>query len=82
MDKQRLQELAGNQRVYLPMRWYDFLLALVVANLASGFIMQGMTYTGDSWTAPFVYGLIGGSLINAWLKDYCPWRRKQEIKKL
>jgi len=82
VDKHRLQELAGNAPVPLPMRWFDYYAVFIVADWSSALLFTGINYEGTYRIAPVL--LVGAAvlLIQAWIKIYCPFRREQELKRL
>lgn len=61
------------------MRWYDYVLAVLLADLIQSFFFAAMFAT--TWWGPMVYGLIAGMLWQAWSTDYCAFRLRQEMKK-
>jgi hypothetical protein len=79
MDRERLQELAGNTPAKLHMRYYDWAAAFFIADTSSELILLGMFYDGTSWIAPYFLIGWGYIMINGWTKIYCPLRRQQEI---
>ena len=56
---------------WVMIRWYDYVLAILAADIMTGFIFSGSIFGG--FAAYFVYG--------AWLDFYCQWRLKQEYGK-
>jgi hypothetical protein len=82
MDLNRLQKLAGIEpkRPKRPkIRWYDYILALVTADIILTFLLLGGSST--TWWEPIVYGLSAGALARFWNDVYCDIRLRQEIKR-
>jgi hypothetical protein len=59
-------------------RWYDYVLAVIAADFILGFMLWGFMST--TWWEPMVAGLLAGMIWQAWSKDYCAYRLRQEIK--
>jgi hypothetical protein len=60
-------------------RWYDYALAVLAADFMVGFLLWGFTAT--TWWEPMVAGLLAGFIWQAWSKDYCAFRLRQEYGK-
>ena len=58
-------------------RWYDYLLAILAADLILAFMLAGFDST--TWWEPLLYGLLAGMVWQAWKIDYCTFRLRQEI---
>lgn len=57
-------------------RWYDWVFAVLVADLIQSSIFAGFAAT-TLWE-PLVYGLIAGLLLRAWEEGYCQFRLRLE----
>ena len=57
-------------------RWYDYILAVLAADFMTGFLFAGFQAT--EWWQPILYGLLAGIIWQAWNKDYCDFRLRQE----
>lgn len=60
-------------------RWYDYVLAILAADFMLSFFIKGWSAT--TWWEPIAYGLALGMIWQAWNKDYCDFRLKQEMNK-
>jgi hypothetical protein len=60
-------------------RWYDYALAVLAADFITGFFLTGINAT--TWWEPMLYGLAAGFVWQAWSKDYCAFRLRQESKR-
>ena len=57
-------------------RWYDWVVAIIAADLIFAFGLASMT--GDNFWANIVSGLLAGMIYSAWTVDYCDFRKRQE----
>jgi hypothetical protein len=57
-------------------RWYDYIVAILAADFILGMIMWILNST--LWWEPMIAGLIVGFVWQAWSKDYCQFRLRQE----
>ena len=57
-------------------RWYDYVLAILAADFMISFMLWGFAAT--TWWEPMLYGLLAGMIWQAWSKDYCAFRLRQE----
>lgn len=57
-------------------RWYDYVLAVLFADLITGFLLAGFFST--LWWEPIVYGLIAGFIYRSWSDAYCQFRLRRE----
>ena len=57
-------------------RWYDYVLAVLAADFIIRFMLWGFAAT--TWWEPMAYGLAAGMVWQAWSKDYCAFRLRQE----
>lgn len=60
-------------------RWYDYVLAILAADFIISFMLSGFSAT--TWWEPMLYGLLAGMVWQAWSKDYCAFRLRQENEK-
>lgn len=60
-------------------RWYDYVLAILAADFMLGFMLWGFNAT--EWWEPMLAGLLAGMIWQAWNKDYCAFRLRQEMNK-
>ena len=60
-------------------RWYDYVLAILAADFMISFMLWGFAAT--TWWEPILHGLAAGMVWQAWTKDYCAFRLKQEMNK-
>jgi hypothetical protein len=60
-------------------RWYDYVLAILAADFIASLMLSGFVAT--TWWQPLLYGLAAGMIWQAWSKDYCAYRLRQEIKR-
>ncbi len=58
-------------------RWYDYVAAVLFADIALGFIQLG--FVAVSWWGPLLYGFLAGLIFRTWTEDYCQFRLQQEI---
>lgn len=59
-------------------RWYDYIVALLAADVMMTFMFAGFNST--TWWEPLFFGSIAGFVFRIWEKDYCRFRLKQESK--
>ena len=59
-------------------RWYDYIVALLAADVMMAFMFAGFNST--TWWEPLFFGLIAGFVFRIWEKEYCRFRLKQENK--
>lgn len=59
-------------------RWYDYVLAMIVADAILSFMLLGFAAT--TWWGPMLAGLAAGVLWQAWDSAYCSYRAKQEAQ--
>jgi hypothetical protein len=59
-------------------RWYDYLIAVIMADLMLGLILAGFNST--LWWEPLVFGFLAGFVFRMWEKEYCRFRLRQENK--
>lgn len=59
-------------------RWYDWVLAFILADLIQSFIFAG--FAALTLWEPFVYGLIAGLIVRSWETGYCQFRLRQETE--
>ena len=57
-------------------RWYDYILAIMVADLTQTFLFAGFNAT--TWWQPLIYGFIAGMIWKAWDNEYCNFRKRRE----
>lgn len=57
-------------------RWYDWVLAVVAADIILTFALASLT--ADNFWMNFLYGLFAGMIYSAWKVDYCDFRKRQE----
>jgi hypothetical protein len=82
MDLDRLQELAGiepKSPKSPKIRWYDYVFALVAADIILSFLIMGFNST--TWWEPLLYGGVAGYLARTWDDVYCNFRLRQEINR-
>lgn len=60
-------------------RWYDYVLAVLAADLMLGFALWG--FNSVTWWEPMVAGLLAGMVWHAWKTDYCAFRLRQEWRR-
>jgi hypothetical protein len=60
-------------------RWYDYVLAILAADFMISFMLWGFAAT--TWWEPILHGLAAGMVYQAWTKDYCAYRLRQEYGK-
>jgi hypothetical protein len=60
-------------------RWYDYALAILAADFMVGLMLWGVNAT--TWWEPMVAGLLASMIWQAWSKDYCAFRLRQEYGK-
>jgi hypothetical protein len=60
-------------------QWYDYVLAVLVADFIICFLLAGFAAT--TWWEPLLFGFAAGICWNFWSKDYCAFRLRQEIKR-
>jgi hypothetical protein len=60
-------------------RWYDYVLAVLAADFIVGFMLSGFSAT--TWWGPILYGIAAGMVWQAWHRDYCKFRKRQEQKR-
>lgn len=58
-------------------RWYDYVIAFLAADLMVGLFLIGIN--SATWLGPMLFGLLAGMIWQAWSKDYCAFRLRQEI---
>ena len=58
------------------LRWYDWIAAIVVADITQGFFFAGMSAT--TWWEPWLYGGLAGLTIKLWREQYCQYRLTKE----
>ena len=56
-------------------RWYDYIVALLAADVMMTFMFAGFNST--TWWEPLFFGLIAGFVFRIWEKDYCRFRLKE-----
>jgi hypothetical protein len=59
-------------------RWYDYLIAVLAADLMTTFMFAGFNST--LWWQPLLYGFLAGFIFQIWEKGYCRFRLRQENK--
>jgi uncharacterized membrane protein YqaE (UPF0057 family) len=57
-------------------RWYDWAVAILAADLILAFGLASIT--GDNFWMNILYGLLGGLVYSLWTVDYCNFRKRQE----
>lgn len=57
-------------------RWYDWVVAILAADLILGFSLASLT--ADNFWMNILYGLLAGMVYSAWKVDYCDVRKRQE----
>jgi hypothetical protein len=57
-------------------RWYDWLVAILAADLMLAFSIASIT--GDNFWMNISYGLLAGLVYSLWTVDYCDLRKRQE----
>lgn len=57
-------------------RWYDVILAFLLASSIFTFLMFGIV-SNNIWES-LLFGFIAGLLYRVWVDDYCNFRKKQE----
>jgi hypothetical protein len=57
-------------------RWYDWVIAILAADLILAFGLAGIT--GTNFWMNILYGLLAGFVYSAWTVDYCNVRKRQE----
>lgn len=60
-------------------RWYDYVLAVLAADMMITFVLAGAIAT--TWWQPLLYGICAGLVWQLWKTDYCAFRLKQESKR-
>ena len=60
-------------------RWYDWVIAILAADLIVAFGVASMT--GDNFWMNILYGLLAGLVYSLWTVDYCDFRKRQEYGK-
>jgi hypothetical protein len=60
-------------------RWYDYVLAILAADFMISFMLW--VFAATTWWEPMLYGLAAGMVYQAWTKDYCAYRLRQEYGK-
>jgi hypothetical protein len=58
------------------LRWYDWVAAVIAADIAQTFLFVG--FTALTWWEPLLFGLLAGMVIKVWEEQYCYFRLKQE----
>ena len=59
-------------------RWYDYIVAILAADVMMTFMFAGFNST--TWWEPLFFGFVAGFVFRIWEKDYCRFRLKQESK--
>lgn len=59
-------------------RWWDYVVGFLYADLMAGFLLMGFTAT--TWYMPLVAGGIVAFLWRSWCDFYCEWRLYHEEK--
>jgi hypothetical protein len=57
-------------------RWYDWLVAILAADLMLAFSIASLT--GENFWANIIFGLLAGLVYSLWTVDYCDLRKRQE----
>ena len=57
-------------------RWYDWVIAILAADLIVAFGVASMT--GDNFWMNILYGLLAGLVYSLWTVDYCDFIKRQE----
>ena len=57
-------------------RWYDWLLAISLADLIQSFLFAG--FSSVVWWEPILYGGAAGYMFRLWVDIYCQFRLKFE----
>lgn len=79
MDSNRLGEQNGTgPKKYYNVRWYDYVVAFMVADFMTGLLFAGSFYVGPSWWVPALYGLCAGLLYKFYTDCYCQIRKRME----
>lgn len=60
-------------------RWYDYVFAILVADLVQSFIFAG--FNALTLWEPLIYGLIAGLIIRGWESGYCQFRLRLETER-
>ncbi len=60
-------------------RWYDWVAAVLVADLAQSFLF--VSFYSTEWWQMLLFGLLAGMTVKVWEERYCEFRLKQEIKR-
>jgi hypothetical protein len=60
-------------------RWYDYALAILAADMIIAFLAIG--FTSAEWWKSALAGLAAGLIYNVWKQDYCQFRLRQENKR-
>lgn len=59
-------------------RWYDYIVAIVFADIGLSLFLTGATNVTGVWWVPVVFGFLAGLIYRLWIDFYCKLRRKQE----
>ncbi len=59
-------------------RWYDYVAAVLLADVTLGFILLG--FTSAIWWQPLLYGFLAGLTLRVWNAGYCQYRLQQEMR--
>jgi hypothetical protein len=57
-------------------RWYDWIAAFLVADLAQSFFFIGIYST--VWWQTLLFVLLAGMTVKVWEEQYCEFRKKRE----
>lgn len=60
-------------------RWYDYIVAILLADVILALIVTGIIST--VWWHPLVYGFFAGIVFQLWNTVYCEYRVKKENQK-
>jgi hypothetical protein len=60
-------------------RWYDWAVAIIAADLILTFSIASLT--GTNFWSNILYGLLAGSVYSFWTVDYCNVRKRREMNK-
>jgi len=61
------------------LRWYDWVFAVMVADLVQSFLFAG--FAALTFWEPLLYGFIAGLLIRGWNEGYCQFRLRMEVER-